>query len=277
MIITYLYTMKPTGDFNNRWRRVASTIYRKPVDSKIFGAAELDVTRLEAFINTQRRDGIKITLTHLFVMMVARCIKDEVPQLNVFFRRGKIIPRKSIDAMVSVLQADGGMGSVIIEDVDKLSLNSLATILNAKIKASRQGKESKNMQQKNILSYIPWPIRQWFFSLYKTFTIQWGFTLPFTRLKATIFGSFVITNIGSIGLDTGYPALLPSGNMAFVMVLGGVKKKPVVIDDKIAIRRVMSVSVVLDHRLVDASHGGKLLRYIKTCINNPETLLNNSE
>ncbi len=96
--------------------------------------------------------------------------------------------------------------------------------------------------------------------------------MPVLGLSANSFGSFAVTNIGSLGLDYGFPALLPTSNVAFVLVMGGVQKKPVVIDDEIAIRRMMAVTIVFDHRIADASHGAKLFRYIKYAVKNPEIL-----
>jgi pyruvate/2-oxoglutarate dehydrogenase complex dihydrolipoamide acyltransferase (E2) component len=61
--------------------------------------------------------------------------------------------------------------------------------------------------------------------------------------------------------------------MACVVVLGSVKKKPVVVNDKIVIRKMMDVTIAIDHRVADASHGGKMLRFIKHLISHPEELL----
>jgi pyruvate/2-oxoglutarate dehydrogenase complex dihydrolipoamide acyltransferase (E2) component len=80
----------------------------------------------------------------------------------------------------------------------------------------------------------------------------------------------MVTNIGSLGLDYGFPALFPGSNVSFVLVMGGVQKKPVVIDDEIVIRRMMSVTIVFDHRLADASQGARLMRCIKQAIKHPE-------
>lgn len=265
--------MNATIDLNTPWRKVASTIYKKPVDSKIFGEVELDVTELEKFVTRQRKSGLKITLTHVFVLIIARGIKKAVPELNVYLRRGKIIRRPAIDAMVSVLQADGGMGSVKVKDADTLSLKEVEAVLREEIQRSRKSDASPTNQKKSILSSLPWPFRNWFFKIYSLITLNWGFTIPFVGLSANTFGSFVLTNIGSIGLDKGFPALMPSSNVASVVVMGGIKKKPVVVNDEVVIRRIMSTSMVIDHRVVDASHGGKLLRFVKELMRHPEELL----
>jgi len=261
--------MNTTEQFNNTWRKVASTIYKKPVDSKIFGGVEFDVTELENYISQKRKEGLKITLTHFFVLVLARALKTDVPVFNTYLRRGRIISRPTIDAAVSVLQANGSMGTIQVSKADSLNYREVELIMRNEIQQSRKGEENKTMQRKKFLAILPWPLRNWFFYLYKTVTINWGFSIPFLGISANSFGSFAVTNIGSLGIDYGYPALLPTSNVSFVLVMGGIQKKPVVVNDEIVIRRMMSVTIVFDHRLADASHAARLLRYIKQAIKNP--------
>jgi pyruvate dehydrogenase E2 component (dihydrolipoamide acetyltransferase) len=257
---------------NSDWRRVAAAIYKKPSDAKIFGSVELDVTDLEAYVTQKRQEGLKITLTHIFTLIVARGIREEVPELNSYVRRGNIVERAQVDAMVSVLLADGSMSSVKVEHADRLSLAQSVDAISNGIKASRGGEENRTMKMKGIMGKVPWPLRTWIFSLVKFLTIQLGISIPALGLSSNNFGSFVMTNIGSIGLDTGYPALFPVSNVSFVFVMGGIKKKPAVVKDKIEIRRIMTISSAMDHRTVDAMHGGKLFRYIKRMVKEPELL-----
>ncbi|MBN1118527.1 MAG: 2-oxo acid dehydrogenase subunit E2 [Bacteroidales bacterium] len=265
--------MKSNKELNTDWRKVASTIYKKPIDSKIYGEVELDVTELEKFISEKRKEGLKITLTHIFVLILARGLKTVVPELNVYIRRGKVVQRPSIDGVVSVLKANGDMSSIKIPDTDKMSLKDLQEVMQDEIQKSRKGDENTSMQSKNFLAKLPWPIRNWFFKVYTILTVHWGLSVPFLGVSANSFGSYLVTNIGSIGLEKGYPALLPSSNLAFVFVMGGVKKKPVVVNDEIVIRRMINITAVMDHRIVDASHGGRMFRFIRQLMQHPEELL----
>ena len=197
--------------------------------------------------------------------------------MNAYVKRGKIARRPQIDAMISVLLKDGHMGSVKIENTDKLDLKELADKISVQINQSRKGNENETMQSKNIIAFLPWPLRSWLFFLYRKITIDWGLSLPFLGLNSNSFGSYVISNIATLGLESGYGALLPSSNVAFVVVIGGVIKKPVVVNDQIVPRKMMMLSVTLDHRVVDASHGGKLFRFVKYMIKHPELLENKSE
>jgi pyruvate/2-oxoglutarate dehydrogenase complex dihydrolipoamide acyltransferase (E2) component len=264
--------MKSTDNINTDWRKVASTIYRKPIDSKIYGSVEIDVTELEKFISKKRNEGVKTTLTHLMTLIVARAIRNEVPEFNTYIRRGIVVRRKSIDAMVSVLLSNGEMGSVKIPDADRLTIAELSEIMSEKIKSSRSGIENSTMQSKHMLSSVPWPFRSLLFNLYKIVTINWGLSFPLFNLSSNSFGSYVISNIGTLGLDEGYGALLPSGNVSIVLIIGKVSKKPRVVNDEIVARKVFTLSATLDHRVVDGSHGGKLFRHIKNMVKNPHLL-----
>jgi len=270
--LNYFYKMKTPAELNSGWRKVASSIYRRPVDSKIFGSVEIDITDLELFIAEKRKNGIKATLTHIFILAAARALKQEVPELNTFIKRGNVVKRDHIDVMVSVLLRDSKMGSVLIKDADTLTLNELVRVMKDEINKSRKGDENKTMQMKDKLARIPWPVRGWVYRVIKTVTMDWGFSFPSLGLSANSFGSFVVSNIGSLGLDMGYPALFPSSNVSFVLILGGVNRKPAVVNEQIVPRTILSLGAALDHRVVDASHGGLLFRYLKNVVNNPHQL-----
>ncbi|SHE70530.1 2-oxoacid dehydrogenases acyltransferase (catalytic domain) [Mariniphaga anaerophila] len=259
-------------EFNTDWRKVASSIYRKPRDSKIYGSVEVDVTELENFVAKKRKAGIKTTLTHLMTLIVGRAFSEEVPELNAYIRRGKVVGRKSVDAMVSVLLKGGEMGSVRIPDADRLTVAELTESITKKINESRSGKENSAMQSKHMLSSVPWPFRSWLFNIYKVVTIDWGISFPWVNLSSDSFGSYVISNIGTLGLDSGFGALLPSSNVSIVLIMGKVYKKPVVVNDEIVIRKILNLSATIDHRVVDGSHGGKLFRYIRKLARQPELL-----
>lgn len=260
----------PGKNLNSEWRLVASVIYKKPVDSKILGSVEIDVTDLEKYISDKRKQGLKITTTHIFTLIFARGLKFEVPELNSYVRRGRIIEKESVDATISVLIQGEEMSSVCVPSAEYMTLSELADFLSDGISKTRSGEESKAMRKKAVFARIPWPFRGWVYKFIKVITINLGMSIG--GLSANNYGSFVVANIGTVGLDVGYPALFPSSNVAMVLTMGGIYKKPVVVNDEIVPRRIMNLSVALDHRVVDASHGGKLFRYVRRMLRNIEYL-----
>jgi pyruvate/2-oxoglutarate dehydrogenase complex dihydrolipoamide acyltransferase (E2) component len=263
--------MNPSESLNTTWRKIASTIYNKPTDSKIFGSVEIDITELETYIQAKRQAGIKLTLTHFFLLATARAIKEEVPEFNTYVKRGNIYAYPQIDATVSVLNKNGEMGSVKMQNIDAYHLSDLTHYLRKEIQTAQKGDDSAK-NQKETLAHIPWPFRGYVYRLIKYITVHLGFSIPFLGLSANNFGAFFLSNIGSIGLDIGYPALFPSANVSFVLIMGGVSQKPWVVNGQIVPRTIMTLGAALDHRVVDASHGGKLFKYLKKVVARPALL-----
>ena len=61
--------MNSQENFNTDWRKVASAMYAKPTDSKIYGTVELDVTEIEKYISKKRKEGVKTTITYLITLI----------------------------------------------------------------------------------------------------------------------------------------------------------------------------------------------------------------
>ncbi len=254
-------------DPNNPWRIAAAAIYRKPTDSRIMGTVDLDVTELEAFVLQKRRQGLRITLMHPIILLLARGVREEVPEMNCYVRRGRLVHRDHIHVTVSILVEGGSqISSVTVPNADRISLPQLADILLKGVRDSRQGNQEKASGSKGLLSHIPWPFRTWFVRFVKWLTVDLGISIPALGLSPDTFGSFIVSNIGSIGLDIGYAALLPLSNVSGVITMGSVQSKPVVVDDRIVARRMLTINAVFDHRILDAVQIGKMFKYLKAVI-----------
>jgi len=74
-------------------------------------------------------------------------------------------------------------------------------------------------------------------------------------------GTFTITNPGIFGGVFGLPII--SQPQVAIMGIGGIEKRPVVIDDAIAIRSMMYLSMSYDHRVVDGAVADQFLAMVK--------------
>lgn len=79
-------------------------------------------------------------------------------------------------------------------------------------------------------------------------------------------GTFTVTNPGIFGTMIGTPII--NQPQVAILCLGAIKKRPVVIDDMIAIREVCYLTLSYDHRIVDGSLGGQFLAYIREYLEN---------
>ncbi len=74
-------------------------------------------------------------------------------------------------------------------------------------------------------------------------------------------GTFTVTNPGVFGTIIGTPII--NQPQVAILCLGAIKKRPVVIDDMIAIREICFLTLSYDHRIVDGSLGGQYLAFIR--------------
>ncbi len=84
-------------------------------------------------------------------------------------------------------------------------------------------------------------------------------------------GSFSISNLGMFGIDN-FDAVINPPHGAILAVGAGVQK-PVVKGGEIKIANVMSVTLSVDHRVIDGALGAELLTAIKGYLEEPLTML----
>ena len=259
--------------FNTPWRVTAAAIYTTPTDSRVYGTLDIDVTDAKRFLDEKRGDGVKITMTHLATVVLARAVAFDVPEMNCFIRRGRIVGRKRIDVTVPVAIGGGeGVSAILVKDAHARTVTSIAEEIRASAEDNRAGKESKTMQNKYLLNRIPWPLRRPVFRFLKWITVDMGIKIKSLGLSADSFGSFVVSDIGSFGLNTGMTSLMPVAKVPAVIVLGKIEDKPVVRKGQIEIRTMLPLTGTFDHRIVDGLQIGKLARGIKRNFRKPEWL-----
>jgi len=85
-------------------------------------------------------------------------------------------------------------------------------------------------------------------------------------------GSFAISNLGMFGIDN-FDAVINPPHGAILAVGAGVKKPVVGTDGQITVASVMSVTLSVDHRVIDGALGAELLQHIVDNLENPMAML----
>ena len=84
-------------------------------------------------------------------------------------------------------------------------------------------------------------------------------------------GTLTITNIGSLGIDTGTPIINP-GEVAIV-AFGTIKQKPWVVDGEVIPRWVTTLGGSFDHRVVDGDLSARFMADVAAILEEPALLL----
>ncbi len=84
-------------------------------------------------------------------------------------------------------------------------------------------------------------------------------------------GTITITNVGVFGVDAGTPIITPPE--AAILAFGQIKDAPWVVDGQLAVRKVTTLSLSFDHRIVDGDLGSAVLRDIGAMLHDPTVML----
>ncbi|QLD86265.1 2-oxo acid dehydrogenase subunit E2 [Natronomonas halophila] len=84
-------------------------------------------------------------------------------------------------------------------------------------------------------------------------------------------GTFTITNFGAIGGEYATPII--NYPESAILGLGAIKDKPRVVDGEVVPRKVMTLSLSIDHRVIDGADAARFVNTVKEYLENPELLL----
>jgi len=79
--------------------------------------------------------------------------------------------------------------------------------------------------------------------------------------------TFTVSNLGPFQVDLFIPVINPPETA--ILALGQIKKKPIVVEEKVVIRSMMMASCAVDHRVLDGAPAGQFLASLKETLENP--------
>ena len=85
-------------------------------------------------------------------------------------------------------------------------------------------------------------------------------------------GSMAISNLGMFGIEN-FDAVINPPHGSILAVGAGVKKPAVQADGSLGVATVMSVTLSVDHRVIDGALGAEFLQAIVDCLENPLSML----
>jgi pyruvate dehydrogenase E2 component (dihydrolipoamide acetyltransferase) len=84
-------------------------------------------------------------------------------------------------------------------------------------------------------------------------------------------GSFTLTNYGSIGGIFATPVI--NYPQVGILGIGRIVQKPIVVDNQIVVGNVLSLSLSVDHRIVDGGEASRFVNSIMKYLSDPYLML----
>jgi pyruvate dehydrogenase E2 component (dihydrolipoamide acetyltransferase) len=253
------------------FRRIAAAMWRRPSEPTIYGSMDIDVTATLAFIEAyRRRTGRKLTITHLVAQAVARAFAEH-PELNAKVRfGGRLEQRRTVDLFVSVASEGGrDLSGARIDAAEQQSLEQLIDSIEGGARGIRSGSDEKYQRSRDLFRKLPWWVLRPLLWLTDLLTNELHLHLPGQGMPRDPFGTAVITNVGTFGIDTAFAPFLPLGRCPMLLLLSEIKKRPVVVGDRLEVRPVLRLCGTFDHRIIDGHAAGLIAKALRQHLEEP--------
>lgn len=258
------------------FRRLAIGTWRTAYDPSVYGALLL---RMDAALDYRDRfraaTGRHLTVSHMLAQAVAGCLK-EMPDANAILRFNRIYLRKRISIFFQVALKDPQTGEIdlsgaTVTDAADKTLLQICDEFQGQVQKVRSGKDRQLEKSRSSFKRIPALLLNRVTDLLGLLMYTLNLDMSWAGLPRDPFGSVMITNVGSLGLEEAYVPLVPYSRVPLLLAVGAIQKTPLVNDDdEIEIAKTMKLFATFDHRILDGSHAAKMARTMKAWFEDPE-------
>lgn len=241
----------------SRLRRAAqdlSVVQRKHV---IHGLFEADVTRPRAILRAhEKRTGERLSFTAFIIACVARAV-DEDKTMHAY-RKGKrhLILYDDVDVSALIEREVGGQKQALFHIVRAANHKSLAEI-HAELRRAQAAAPltSPQLAIASLARVVPGWLRR--------LVLRVLSRRP--RIWKAFGGTVAVTAVGMFAKGSGGWGIPLTTNTLDVTV-GGICAKPGVVDGAIAIREYLSLTVTVDHDVIDGAPAARFVARLKRVV-----------
>lgn len=214
----------------------------------IHALTEVDVTLVRQRIRERRaQTGKGLSLTGYIIACAAQTVAED--RMCHAYRRGRrVIIYDDVDVGTLVegeLEGKKLATYAVVRAADKKTLDEIHTT----IRDAQAAPAATPRQQRLWKPFLALPsfLRR----------IFWWWFDRHPELRKRLAGTVSVSAIGMFGKGTGWGIPLPSATLS--ITIGGIAKKPGIFDGRIEPREFLSVTVSVDHDIVD---GAPLARFV---------------
>lgn len=249
-------------------RKLAIATWSSPAEGNIYGKLTLDVSQALKYVeHLRKKDGEKVTIAHVVGKAVGKAL-EAAPGLNGRIVFGKFVPHQSVDVTFLVALENGkDLAKTKIPNTNECSISNIARELNKGASKLRDGKDEGFEKSKGLLRALPtWLLKP---ILWTTGYITSALGMPAMGLESFPFGSAIITNVGSFGLEEAYAPPTPFARVPVLILVGAVKDQPAAVDGQVVVRPQLTITATIDHRFIDGAELAVLAKIVREGIEKP--------
>jgi pyruvate/2-oxoglutarate dehydrogenase complex dihydrolipoamide acyltransferase (E2) component len=240
-------------------RRVMAAEFRSSHHTPmIHGLLEVDVSRARAHLRDhQANTGEALSFTAFLIACLAQAVEEH--KAVQAFRLGskRLILFDEVDVLTDIERDVAGQ-KFVVPHIVRAANRKTVRELHDEIRAA-QGTDVKNVLKRFPFLFLP-------AVLFRPFL--WAFAWigrRHPRLWKTLVGTVEISAVGMFGNGAGW-GIPPAPPTALMLTVGGIGEKQAVVDGHSAVREYLSLTISVDHDLVDGAPAARFTRRLKELI-----------
>ncbi|MEJ2544873.1 MAG: 2-oxo acid dehydrogenase subunit E2 [Calditrichaceae bacterium] len=220
---------------------------------------DIDVTTIRNYIQkVKEKTGQSLSLTAYIAYCLGQALNNH--KYIQAYRKGlsKLVVFNDVDIDIAIeRKIKDSQAPVLPLTVQAANIKTFMDI-HDEIRKAQQEDVGKSNQSLKLFLLLPRFLEEFFMKLF------WRryFNNPFLRKKTG--GTVMITAVGMFGSGIGWG--LPIANHTLGVTLGGIGKKPGIVNNEIQIREYMSVTLSFDHDIVDGAPAARFIGNFKGLI-----------
>jgi pyruvate/2-oxoglutarate dehydrogenase complex dihydrolipoamide acyltransferase (E2) component len=239
-----------------RWMVAAfRSTHHKPM---IHGLLEVDVSGARAHLRDHKaKTGESLSFTAFLIACLAKAVDEHKAVQAIRFGSKRLILFDEVDVLTDIERDVAGQ-KYIIPLIVRAANRKTFRELHDEIRAA-QGADVKNVLKRFPFLFLP-------AVLYRPFL--WAFGWIGSRrpqLWKTIVGTVEISAVGMFGNGAGW-GIPPAPATTLMLTVGGIGEKQVVVDGHTAVREYLSLTISVDHDLVDGAPAARFTGRLKELI-----------
>ncbi len=227
----------------------------------VHGLVEFDVTQARETIRQHKaQTGETLSFSAFILACLGKAIDMNKPMHAYRNWRRQLIIFDEVDVnTLFEVEVDGKktIRPHILRGVNKKSFREIHQEIRSFQQEHKSSQESKFIERFVLL---PGFIRRLFLWI----------LLKTPGLIKEYYGTVLVTSVGMFGTGSGWG--IPVPNHTLQLTLGGIAKKPGVVEDRIEIREYLSVTISIDHDIVDGAPAARFTQRLKALIESGDGL-----
>lgn len=256
------------------FRRIAIGTWKTTKDPQVYGSLTVRVDEAVRYLEEFRAaTGKRLTLSHMMAKAVSHVL-EQMPDANAILRFNRIWLREDIGVFFQVEMRDAKTGEIDLSgatlyDGHTKTLEQIVDEFAAKVETIRAGRDEALEGTRSTFKKIPFLLLNVFLDVLGFLAYTLNLDMRWAGMPKDPFGSAMVTNIGSLGLEEAYVPLVPYSRVPLLVAMGSVRDEPVVENGQIRPGKVMKLCATFDHRVLDGAHAAKMVRLLLPWLEDP--------